>query len=142
MKCTIVLRSTGMCVLLVLFACTGQGNDKVAEAKTSNNMKRIGLAYNEYLQAKQGSAPQKLEDIAPFFEQEELKAGLASLKSGDLVFRYGIGVQDFLEYGSANIVLVYEKDVPTKGGLVGFADVSIKKLTADEYKKALNPKKL
>ena len=42
--------------------------------------------------------------------------------------------------GSSNTILAYEKDAPEKGGMVAHGDGSVKKLTADEFKKAIVPK--
>ena len=39
--------------------------------------------------------------------------------------------------GSSNTILAYEKDAPEKGGMVAYGDVSVKKLSADAFKKAI-----
>jgi hypothetical protein len=38
--------------------------------------------------------------------------------------------------GTGNTVLGYEKDAPTKGGLVLMGDASVREMSADEFKNA------
>jgi hypothetical protein len=124
---------------LALSASLAFSQETAQEIQTTNDMKRIGLAYLNYINNNKGKAPQKVDDLAPLLENE--KRCLETLKAGTLVFNYGIGVPELARDGSAKVVLIYEKDVPTKGGYVAFADISVKKMSADEYKKAITPVK-
>ena len=95
-------------------------------------MKQLGLAYHEY-HARFNRAPAKAEDLAPFLEKDSKP--LAALKEGRYVFLYGASLKN-MTAGTSNTVLAYEKDTPSKGGLVLMADASVKTMTAEEFKKA------
>jgi hypothetical protein len=121
--------------LAVVVALTGavRADDRV----TANDLKQIGLAYHGHHDAT-NKAPQKAEDLAPYFENS--KKLLDHLKTKRIEFYYGVGLLQMPE-GTSNTVLAYEKDAPEKGGLVLFGDGSVKKLSADEFKKAPKAKK-
>ena len=42
-----------------------------------------------------------------------------------------------MEAGTSNTILAYAKDAPMRGGIVGYGDGTAKKLTAEEFKKAI-----
>src|SRR5215472_15111090 len=90
---------------------------KVAE----NDLKMIGLAYHNYMDAK-GKGPAKADDLAPFLENDQRVLGL--LKSGEIVFSYNVNIAAMSEFGGSNTVLAYFKEVPEKGGLVLMGDAS------------------
>jgi hypothetical protein len=54
------------------------------------------------------------------------------LKSGDFILIYSVKLADIKD----PLVLGYEKDAPTKGGLVLMTDGKVVALTAAEFKKA------
>jgi hypothetical protein len=113
----------------------GQVLDK---AKVGDYLKQLGLAYHGYLGANGGKAPAKADDLGPYVEND--KKLLDALKSEDIVFIFGVRLVD-MTAGSSNTVLAYEKDAPTKGGQVLYGDGSVKKLAADDFKKATLAKK-
>jgi hypothetical protein len=78
------------------------------------------------------AAPAKTADLAPFLE----KRALARLENKSVVFVYGVALKDMIQ-GTSNTILAYVKDAPEKGGQVANGDGSVKKLTADEFKKAI-----
>jgi len=112
---------------------------QVDPRKIQNDLKQIGLAYHNCHNAT-NKAPAKAEDLAPYFENDKRLLGL--LKNKDIVFIYGVKLTEMTD-GTSNTVLAYDKDVPAKGGFVLYGDGSTKKLTADEFKKAIvaKPKK-
>jgi len=116
-----------LAIVVVLYG-TVQAQDKV----TANDLKQIGLAYHNHIDAV-SRAPQKAEDLAPYFDNS--KKLLDHLKSKRIEFYYGVGIAQMTE-GTSNTILAYEKDAPDKGGQVLFGDGSVRKLTADEFKKA------
>jgi hypothetical protein len=103
-----------------------------SDARTTNDLRQIGLAYQN-LFAVDGKAPAKAEDLAPYFDNN--KRLLDLLKNEDVVFFYNVTPLQMTS-GSSNTVLAYVKDVPDKGGLVLMGDGSVKKMSADEFKKA------
>lgn len=117
--------------LTVVLALTNSGR---AADVTVNDLKQIGLAYHSCNDAT-NKAPTKAEDLAPYFENS--KKLLDHLKSGRIVFLYNVRLVQIANMGgTSNVVLAYVKDVPTKGGQVLMADGSVRKMTADEFKKA------
>lgn len=106
---------------------------KADDAKAlTNDLKEILLAYHSYADKNKGSAPAKAADLAPFLE----KRARARLEDKSVVFIYGVTLRDMVK-GTSNTILAYEKDAPEKGGLAGYGDGSVRKLTADEFKKAI-----
>jgi hypothetical protein len=107
--------------------------------KRTNDLKQIGLAYHNYFDSLK-KAPAKAADLGPFVENDKRLLGL--LDNKDIVFQFGVTPLEMTD-GTSNTVLAYDKDVPTKGGLVLMGDVSVKSMTAEEFKKAklATPKK-
>jgi hypothetical protein len=97
-----------------------------------NDLKEILLAYHTYIGKNNGSAPAKAADLARFLE----KRALTRLENKSVVFVYDVTLKDMTQ-GSSKTILAYEKDAPEKGGRVAYGDGSVKKLTADEFKKAI-----
>jgi hypothetical protein len=122
------VRIAAACALLVLAARAAPA----ADARTVNDLKQIGLAFHNYIDAV-GKAPAKAEDLAPFFENDKRLLGL--LKNEDIVFFYNVTLAQ-MTAGTSNTVLAYDKDVPTKGGPVLMGDGSVKKMSAAEFKSA------
>jgi hypothetical protein len=127
---------TVLTTLALLIVASGVRADE--ERVTPNDLKQIGLAYHNYADNNAGRAPKTAEDLAPYFENS--KKLLDHLKTKRIEFFYGVRIVEMTE-GTSNTVLAYEKDVPTKGGYALYGDGSIKKLTADEFKKAMLAKK-
>jgi hypothetical protein len=98
----------------------------------TNDLKEILLAYHNFADKNKGSAPTKAADLAPLLE----KRALGRLEDKSVVFVYGVTLKDMTD-GSSNTILAYEKDAPEKGGMVAYGDGSVKKLTADQFKKAI-----
>jgi hypothetical protein len=119
----------GLYLLPASLARAQKADDPTA---VSNDLKEILLAYHNYLDKNKGAAPGKAADLAPFLE----KRALTRLENKSVVFVYGVTLKDMIQ-GSSNTILAYVKDAPEKGGQVAYGDGSVKKLTADAFKKAV-----
>jgi len=113
------------------------GGARAADDVTANDLKQIGLAYHNHLDAT-NKAPAKPEDLAPYFQNN--KRLLDHLKSERIRFIYNVGIKDMVD-GTSNTILAHERAAPTKGGLVLYGDGSVRKLTVDEIKKAIFARK-
>lgn len=131
------VRSSGAVRLVVLglttmaLAVAGCGG-ALNKAKTSNDLKAIGLAYHNYIN-NNTKAPDKMDDLKPLLADEpKVAQGLAD---GTYVFIYGVKLTDMPD-GTGSTVLGYEKDAPTKGGYALFGDGSVKQVSAKEFQAA------
>lgn len=133
------MKLTNLLVALLMLALAGSASaqNAVQDQKTKNDLKQLVLAYHNYFDAN-NKAPEKPDDLGPFIEND--KRLLDLMKSGQVVFLFGVKPTEMTD-GTSNTVLVYEKDAPAKGGIVAYADGSVKKLSADEFKKATLAKK-
>ena len=125
---------------MLVVACVAVHPAAAQDRKLANDLKQIGLAYHNYNDAT-NKAPSKAEDLGPYLEMN--KRLIDMLKNGDVVFIWDVPLKQIVNMGAgtSNTVLAYEKDAPTKGGYVLMADASVKKLAADEFKKATLAKK-
>jgi hypothetical protein len=104
------------------------------ETIVQNDLKIIVVAYNLH-NVDTGKPPAKAEDLAPYIDPEmKDKRLLEVLKSGKIQFQYNVPIAEIVKQGPAKTILAYEKDLPTKGGYAAFADGTVKKLTAEEFK--------
>jgi hypothetical protein len=110
---------------------TGGASDPAVDKQMDADLKRIGIAYHLHFDAKR-KGPATGEDLGPFLENDQRLLGL--LKSGDIVFIYNVGILDM--DGTSDTVVAYDKNVPTKGGMVLMGDAVTKRMSADEFKKA------
>jgi hypothetical protein len=127
---------------LASLALTGTARAQLTaaeRAKRTNDLKQIGLAYHAFHDSFR-KGPTKAADLGPFLENDKRLLGLLDDKV--IVFQFGVAIADMVD-GTSNTVLAYDKDVPTKGGLVLMADASVKTMSAEEFKKAklATPKK-
>jgi hypothetical protein len=109
------------------------GGNAPQASRTSNDLKQLVIAYHNYLASNNNKPPQKPEDLLPYIENDQRL--LTAMKSGQLVFLFGVSTKDMVA-GTVNTVLVYERDVTTKGGFVGMADGTVRKMTPDEFRRA------
>jgi hypothetical protein len=131
----LTLALTACCLLVA-------GSVRAADV-TSNDLKIIGLAYHNYFD-KNKKGPAKAEDLKLYLgdKKEEVEKLLDLLTTKKVVFIYNVGLFDMTD-GTSNTVLAYEKDIAKNGGLALYGDGSVKKLSADDFKKAIiaKPKK-
>lgn len=125
---------TRLCAALafLLFATGARAQD----AATANDLKVIGIAYHNHISAT-NAAPAKAEDLAPYFEND--KRLLDLLKTGRIAFIYGVGIEDMKD-GTANTIVAYPKEAAKKGGFCLYGDGSVRKLSAEDFEKAIKAK--
>jgi hypothetical protein len=104
---------------------------------TKNDLMQIGLAYHSYFESFQ-KGPLKAEDLSPLLENSKL---IGQIKAGDYVVVWGQNIAKMARApgGPSQSVLAYEKDAPTKGGLVCLGDGSVQHVSAEEFKKMTLP---
>jgi hypothetical protein len=105
------------------------------QAKKVNDLKQIGLAYHNFVSA-MGKPPTSAADLEPYLEKDSKVP--AAIKDGTYVVYWNVKFTD-LTNGTSNTLLGYEKDAPTQGGAVLFADGSAKTLTVEDFAKAAKP---
>jgi len=122
-------------VAVILLGCGGV-QQAAQRQKRANDLKQIGLAYHNHLDA-EGKAPGQVKDLQKYLQ--DAPAVYQSLEKGDYVVQWGASLKN-MTAGTSNTVLGYEADVPTKGGQVLMGDASVRTMTAQEYQAAPKPK--
>jgi hypothetical protein len=116
----------------VLLLLVPVANAAPLDAKLANDLKQIGLAYHTYL-ADTNKAPAKAKDLASYLDNDKRILGL--LDNEDVVFFFNVTTTQ-MRSGTSKTVLAYEKDVPSKGGVVLMGDGSVKTMPPEEFRKA------
>jgi hypothetical protein len=94
----------------------------------------IGDMINSY-QLEHKKPPQKVKDLAAF--SETLPTGLGAARRGDVVVFWGVAPVESGSAGpEAQEILAYLKETPESGGGVLTRDLTVKSLTAEEFKAA------
>jgi len=120
----------GVLVIALTVTASGCGDNQ----KVTNDLKRIGLAYHDYCDSTR-KAPTGPKDLEPYYERDAKLT--QALDSGQYVFYWNVRIEDMIKgAGTSNTVIAYEKDVPTKGGLVLIGDTSVRRMTAQEFAQA------
>jgi hypothetical protein len=130
----------GVLVVACLLACGAirQGIKKGVEAaKSVNSLKQIGLLYHTYHNQK-GKGPAGVDELKQVATTADERAAVDEAgPGGTLVVIWGASIISPKDGpGSSNIVLGYEKNVPTSGGAVLMLDGTVKSMTAQEFNAA------
>ena len=124
--------------LVLAAAAAGCGGMRQAaeRARAVNDLKQLGLLYQQYNDMNR-KGPDRVEDLEPLADPQS-RPVLQAVKAGKYVLIWGVKAGDLgkVPGGSGAAVLGYEKDVPSAGGPVLFGDMSVKVVTADEFKAA------
>jgi hypothetical protein len=118
---------------------------KAVSARKKVRLHELVLAYHDYASFyADGRGPSKAEDLGvhlefvplgtSYTESETYKA----LKAGELVLIWDVNIGEVGETpaGTKGTILGYEKDAPTKGGLVLMVNGDIVDMTAEEFQAA------
>jgi hypothetical protein len=121
-------------VIVLLLGCGGVRN-AAARVQRSNRLKAVALAYVNYCDDNRGRPPAGAADLQKYVS--EFPEVTQALQNGDIVVYWNVRVPgDLIQQGSSNTVLAYEKDVPSKGGMVALGDGSVREMTAAEFQTA------
>jgi hypothetical protein len=126
-------------VVLVLGALAFAGYkivDKVQTAShratVAHDLEDIAIAFKRYYDKTKDWA-RRPEDLQPHLERPD---AFARVKDGQYIVVWD-AFQREKPAGAAGVILAYEKDAPTKGGIVVYRDASFANLTAAEVQAAL-----
>jgi len=123
-------------LLLPLLLCVGSAcSGKKDGDDASKDLKNVAIAMTSYCddKHKDKKGPSKAEDLAPYLGKDERL--LERIRSGDIVVLWDVWLFDLFGEpgGLGGSVIAYEKDAPTKGGLVVMGDRTVKKVSPDEF---------
>jgi hypothetical protein len=126
-----LMRAVACCVVAVpAFGCAGE------DKPLRRDMTLLALAYHNL--AGGGAGPKDVEDFQRAFQPGA--ACLERVRTGQVVVRWGLRIPSDFPDGMSNTVLLYEKDVPTRGGPVVMGDGSYRTMTADEFRSSPAPR--
>jgi hypothetical protein len=123
-------------LVILLLGCSGI-QQAANRQKRANELKAVGLAYHNFNDT-YARGPANAGEIAPFLQ--DFPEALQAVQSGDLVVIWGAKIPSDFPEGTANTILGYEKDAPTKGGQVLLADASVRPMSAKDFQAAPRPK--
>lgn len=119
------LQTGGLC-FAALLASGCSREDKALH----HDMRLLVLGYHNLMNTDDGP-PKNVEELQRAFKAEA--ACMQRVRDGQIVVRWGLKIPDDFPSGVSNTVLMYEKDVPTKGGSVAMGDGFVRTMTADEF---------
>jgi hypothetical protein len=139
--------------VICAFACIGCGESK-QQLETKRDLQHIVLAYHNF-HSDRGRGPHDAAELSAYEDPNarSLPGNAATqsgarkaLQSGDYVVIWDVELLLPAERNSGK-VLAYHRDVPEKGGVVGYQDGLVAVLTREEFERApksqpaVNPKK-
>lgn len=138
-RCITRALMASLAVSVLLTAGCGRVKDAAARTKKSNDLKQIGLTYQNYVDLNSGKAPANADDLAKVAAGDPQAAQAVQLaKSGQYVILWGSTVNEMRKTpsGASGTVLGYEKDAPSAGGMILMGDCAVKNMTAAEFQSA------
>jgi hypothetical protein len=130
------------CFVAVLVMAVGFGgcnsSSTGGSASNKDDLQALGGAYHAYHDS-HGQGPKSADDLIDMLTDSAKKEEFANsvackkLKSGEFVLNPGIQFRKAKDLG--NTPILYEKKVPSEGGLVVLGDAVTKTMTAAEFKK-------
>ena len=125
-RCVVIAAGLGL-----LVGCSSQPKGEATPGFT------VLQDVNDLLQSAAGAAgkpPARLADVGRY--QAMYQRGYDAVKSGEVVVLWGTPLKGEGEAGKDEVVLAYEKGVPTDGGYVLLSAGTVKKMTAAEFNAA------
>jgi hypothetical protein len=110
--------------------CDGAPKPPLAPS-AEEGIKELVNVYR-YIEYSKLPLPRKPEDFNDHWDS--MPTAFDRIKQGDYVVAWGVGRSTAPGVGSQ--ILVYEKMVPTEGGVVLLRDGTVKQLTAEEFNAA------
>jgi hypothetical protein len=108
--------------------------DPREKEKVVNDLRQIGLAYNNLWGATEGKGPARIDDLYPYLDGPRTSPS-QGMATGKYVVYLNVN-QAQLTQGTSGTVLAYYKDVPGAGGPVVMADGTVKSMTKEEFQAA------
>jgi hypothetical protein len=113
----------------ILIGCSPRRGQEAA-APAASDLQEV----SDMLHAAGGAAGRSPANLAEVDQQRRMfPRGYEAVKSGSVVVLWGTPLQDEGEVGKNEVVLAYEKDVPTNGGYVLLSAGTVKKMSASEF---------
>ena len=131
-----VLLMTWLVGAILLVGCDSNASANRANGN-KDDLQALGGAYHAY-HDRNGQGPDSADDLINMLDdsakQQEFANSTAcqKLKSGEFVLNPRIQFREAKDL--TKIPLLYEKQVPTAGGLVILGDASAQNMTAEEFK--------
>ena len=126
----------GLAVLSCIVAC-GSLRQSAARQKTSNDLKQLGLAYHNFIDANKKGPANSAEWLSKAGPEDAALIQQTG-PGGKYTMFWGVQISK-LPQGSNNTVLGHESTVPSQGGLVLMCDASVRQMTATEFAAAPKP---
>ena len=103
-----------------------RGKPDAVPLNPSKDLRYLGLYLQNH--GKNGRSPSKLDDLPDM--KRDLPQVYRAIQDGDYVVYWNAPLTP------ADAVIAYERDTPTKGGVVLVADGSVSRLTPEEFRAA------
>ena len=117
--------------LMLAGGCSSAGPTK--SDPESTDFQELGELFHAAA-GKVGHAPTKLADLGS--AKGVFPRAYELVKSGNVIVLWGTAPKGEGDVGNAEVVLAYEKKVPTEGGYVLMSAGTIKKMSAAEFEAA------
>jgi hypothetical protein len=142
------MRFQKVCFVWLCFATAGCVGSKDKYAVPTQDQRRqmelseVGELFRLYMLEKK-KPPERFTDFEHAAQPYGLltmgPSGMAAMKNGEIIPFYKAALPDLGAEpgkGAGDVVLAYEKKVPTEGGMVLMLNRTIRTMTAEEFKSA------
>jgi hypothetical protein len=135
-----ILGSLAAAFLVALIVACGAMGGAAARQKTTNDIKQFVLGYHWFIDDNKSKVPADEKEFDAWAATKDPAASAALTKLLAENYRVNWGIKPAnLPGGASNAVLIYPASAQADGGLLGFADGSVRTLTAPEFNNAVKP---